>query len=72
MTGALGDVCALDQLNPNGASGITARLIRNFARQNEQEQIVEIELLPERSEEEDEESSDFEGVRLIGKIRIRR
>lgn len=68
------DVYSADELNPNGASRITARLIRNFGRPDEKEELVEIELLPEReggqadqgSEEEDDD------VRLIGKIRFRR
>jgi uncharacterized protein YfaP (DUF2135 family) len=68
------DVFDSDELNPNGASRITARLIRNFGRPDEKEEIVEIELLPDSADEEDEQGRDGEdkGVRLIGKIRFRR
>ena len=62
------DVYSADEINPNGASRITARLIRNFGRPDEKEEVVEIELLPGREGEEDE----GDDVRLIGKIRFRR
>jgi tetratricopeptide (TPR) repeat protein len=68
------DVYSSDELNPNGASRITARLIRNFGRPGEKEEMVEIELLPERGNGEDGQDRDEEDedVRLIGKIRVRR
>ena len=68
------DVYSADEINPNGASRITARLIRNFGRPDEKEDMVEIELLPDSADEGDDQSSDDdkEGVRLIGKIRFRR
>lgn len=68
------DVYSADELNPNGASRITARLIRNFGRPDEKEEMVEIELLPDSEDEEDERDRDEDdgGVRLIGKIRVRR
>ena len=66
------DVYSDDEINPNGASRITARLIRNFGRPDEKEEMVEIELLPDSSDEEDDQDGDGEGVRLVGKIRIRR
>jgi len=68
------DVYSSDELNPNGASRITARLIRNFGRADEKEEMVEIELLPERESGENDQGSDEEDddVRLIGKIRFRR
>ena len=69
------DVYSSDELNPNGASRITARLIRNFGRPDEKEEMVEIELLPDSEDEDDpdrDEDEDEEGVRLIGKIRFRR
>ena len=68
------DVYSADRINPNGASRITARLIRNFGRPDEKEELVEIELLPEReSGEADQGSTEEEDdVRLIGKIRVRR
>jgi uncharacterized protein YfaP (DUF2135 family) len=64
------DVFSSDELNPNGGSRITARLIRNFGRPDEKEELVEIELLPDSADEDDEQEEG--GVRLIGKIRIRR
>ena len=68
------DVYSADELNPNGASRITARLIRNFGRPDEKEEMVEIELLPERESGQADQGSDEEDddVRLIGKIRVRR
>jgi tetratricopeptide (TPR) repeat protein len=68
------DVYSADELNPNGASRITARLIRNFGRPGEKEELVEIELLPERESGQADRNSDEEedDVRLIGKIRFRR
>jgi tetratricopeptide (TPR) repeat protein len=67
------DVFSADEINPNGASRITAHLIRNFGRPNEKEEVVEIELLPDSTDEDDEDQDgDDEGVRLIGKIRFRR
>jgi len=68
------DVYSSDELNPNGASRITARLIRNFGRPDQKEELVEIELLPERESGQADQDSDEEDddVRLIGKIRFRR
>jgi tetratricopeptide (TPR) repeat protein len=68
------DVYSSDELNPNGASRITARLIRNFGRSDEKEEAVEIELLPEHEAGAADQGSDEEDddVRLIGRIRIRR
>jgi tetratricopeptide (TPR) repeat protein len=54
------NVYASDRLNPNGASRITARLIHDFGRSGEREQLVDIELLPGESD----------GQRLIGRIRV--
>lgn len=39
------DVYASDRIDPNGASVITVRLIRNFGRPNQSEESVDIELL---------------------------
>jgi tetratricopeptide (TPR) repeat protein len=70
------DVYSSDALNPNGASRITARLIRNFGREDEKEELVEIELLPERDEDEDERGDDEnddgggDDNRLIGRLRV--
>ncbi|HEX8241387.1 MAG TPA: VIT domain-containing protein [Allosphingosinicella sp.] len=68
------DVYSSDELNPNGASRISARLIRNFGRPDEKEEAVEIELLPEHETGTADQGSEDEDddVRLIGKIRIRR
>ncbi|HEY0027157.1 MAG TPA: VIT domain-containing protein [Allosphingosinicella sp.] len=62
------NVYAADAINPNGASRISARLIRNFGRPNEKEELVEIELLPDKGGDRD---ADDESVRLIGKLRVR-
>jgi hypothetical protein len=51
---------ATDRLNPNGATTVTARLIRNYGRANEVEELVDLEVLPGSS-----------GERLIGKIEVR-
>ncbi|HEX8583977.1 MAG TPA: VIT domain-containing protein [Allosphingosinicella sp.] len=62
------NVFSADSINPNGASRINARLIRNFGRPDEKEELVEIELLPDRGDDRDAED---ESVRLIGKLRVR-
>jgi hypothetical protein len=49
-----------DRLNPNGATVVTARLIRNFGRANELEELIDLEVLPGN-----------EGVRMIGKMEVR-
>jgi tetratricopeptide (TPR) repeat protein len=41
------DVYAVDQLHPNGASTVTARLIHNFGRADERTEILDIELKPD-------------------------
>jgi hypothetical protein len=51
---------ATDRLNPNGATTVTARLIRNYGRANEVEELVDLEVLPGSS-----------GERLIGKIEVK-
>lgn len=56
------NVFAADRLNPNGAQRVTARLIRDFGRPNEREELVDIELLP----------SDQTRERLIGRITVGR
>ena len=49
--------------------GLTcARLIRDYARSTEREEIVEIEILPAKEDDADED----EDVRMIGRIRITR
>ncbi|HEX8126469.1 MAG TPA: VIT domain-containing protein [Allosphingosinicella sp.] len=56
------NVFAADRINPNGASRITAHLIRDFGRPEEREEAVDIEVLPREAR----------GERLIGKIRVSR
>lgn len=53
-------VFASDRLNPNGGSRITAHLIRDFGRDNEREEVIDLEVLPK----------DKAGERLIGRIRV--
>jgi hypothetical protein len=40
------NVYGTDQINPNGSTVVTARLYRNFGRQNQSEQTMELELKP--------------------------
>ena len=40
------NVFAADRINPNGAQRVTARIIRDFGRPNEREEVIDIELLP--------------------------
>jgi len=40
------NVFASDRINPNGAQRVTARIIRDFGRPSEREEVVDIELLP--------------------------
>jgi hypothetical protein len=44
------NVFAADRLNPNGAQRVTARIIRDFGRASEREEIVDIELMPDEQE----------------------
>jgi uncharacterized protein YfaP (DUF2135 family) len=55
-------VYAADRINPNGASSVTARLIRDYGRPTQSEQVIDIELMPDDRSRE----------RLIGKIDFRR
>lgn len=57
-----------DPLNPNGTARVIGRLIRDFGRPNEREQMVEVELLPQ----DESEDSDDEDAVPIARIRIRR
>jgi len=41
------NVFASDRLNPNGAQRVTARIIRDFGRASEREELVDLELLPD-------------------------
>lgn len=37
---------AAERINPNGAQRVTARIIRDFGRLNEREEVIDIEFLP--------------------------
>jgi tetratricopeptide (TPR) repeat protein len=50
---------ATDRLNPNGATNVTARIIRNFGRPEQTEEMVDLEILPDKG-----------GERLIGRIKV--
>ena len=51
---------AVDRANPNGPSTIAARIIRNFGRANQTEQLVDVEMQP-----------DAGGRQLVGRIVVR-
>lgn len=53
------DTYASDRIDPNGASVVTVRLIRNFGRPDESEQSVDIELL-----------GDDDGEKQVGTITV--
>jgi tetratricopeptide (TPR) repeat protein len=59
------EVWSEDELNPNGAARVIARLIRDFGRPREREELIEFEL-PQQSEDD----SDDEDAVPIAKIRI--
>jgi hypothetical protein len=46
------NVFAADRLSPNGAQRVTARIIRDFGRAAEREELIDIELLPDDEERE--------------------
>jgi hypothetical protein len=52
------NVFAADRINPNGAQRVTARIIRDFGRPTESEEVVDIELLP----------GDETRERLVGRV----
>lgn len=52
---------ASDRSNPNGPSTLSARIIRNFGRANQSEELVDVEMDP----------SESDGRQLIGRIVIR-
>jgi len=41
------NVFSADRINPNGAQRVTARIIRDFGRPTEREEIVDLEILPD-------------------------
>ncbi|WP_206244048.1 VIT domain-containing protein [Novosphingobium terrae] len=53
------NVFALDRLDPNGATILTAHLIRDFGRPNEQDESVDVEL-----------KRDENGAKAIGQIKV--
>jgi hypothetical protein len=54
------NVYSADAINPNGTTVITVRLIRDFGRETQKEETMEVELEPEES-----------GQKLIGKFTVR-
>jgi hypothetical protein len=44
------NVFAADRINPNGAQRVTARIIRDWGRPTEREEIVDLEILPDDGE----------------------
>jgi hypothetical protein len=50
---------ATDRLNPNGATNVTVRIIRNAGRSNQTEEMIDLEIMPDQG-----------GEKLIGRIRI--
>jgi hypothetical protein len=53
------NVYASDAINPNGTTVVTAHLLRNFGRANQQEESMELELAP-----------NDEGEKLIGRFTV--
>jgi hypothetical protein len=54
------NVYSTDAINPNGTTVITVRLVRDFGRETQKEETMEVELEPEES-----------GQKLIGKFTVR-
>ena len=54
------NVYASDAINPNGTTMVTAHLLRNFGRANQQEESMELELAPHD-----------EGEKLIGRFTVK-
>ena len=54
------NVYASDAINPNGTTMVTAHLLRNFGRANQQEESMELELAP-----------NDEGEKLIGRFTVK-
>jgi uncharacterized protein YfaP (DUF2135 family) len=52
---------AADRTNPNGPSTVQVRLIRNFGRPNQSEELVDVEMSPDQG-----------GMRLVGRIVVGR
>jgi uncharacterized protein YfaP (DUF2135 family) len=46
------DTYASDAINPNGPSRVTARLIRDYGRPSEREEVIDVELVPGKEDDE--------------------
>ena len=57
-----------DPINPNGTARVVARLIRDFGRPGEREELVEVELLPQKGGQD----TDDEDAVPVAKIFVRR
>lgn len=55
-----------DRLNPNGASTVTARIIRNFGRRTQSEKIVDLELSREQKARDRKVGAQLLGTVVIG------
>jgi hypothetical protein len=55
-----------DRLNPNGKGRVMVRLIRDFARKTEREELVDAEL----SFEDDESEENSDGAKLVAKLTV--
>jgi len=66
--GVKAEIYSDDPINPNGSARILARFIRDFGRPGEREELVEVELLPQK---ESEDSDDDDAV-PVGTVRVRR
>ncbi|HYG48973.1 MAG TPA: VIT domain-containing protein [Allosphingosinicella sp.] len=62
------EIYSSDPINPNGTARVIARLIRDFGRSGQREELVEVELSPQK---EDEDSDDEDRI-PVAKIFIRR
>ncbi|HYI48810.1 MAG TPA: VIT domain-containing protein [Allosphingosinicella sp.] len=65
------NVFAADRLSPNGAQRVTARIIRDYGRPTEREELVDIELLPDETERERRVGTVTFGPRAAGPVRPR-
>lgn len=65
------NVFAADRLSPNGAQRVTARIVRDYGRATEREELVDIELLPDDTERTRRVGTVTFGARAAGPIRPR-
>ena len=65
------EIYSEDALNPNGSARVIARLIRDFGRPGQREEMVEVELLPDSQDENEGDEEDEDRV-PVARIRIRR